>query len=149
MSDPLEDFKQIAAGIAGRMRALVLTLDRLDRLEAGTGTWLDDFNNEELPSAATEITLRALQAATRAENYNILQQLAAQPAISMRELGAAVSQDRLGLSERLNDLIQVGLASREIDTDQAQITPSGADMVKLVNGISEQVAKEYLSKREK
>jgi predicted transcriptional regulator len=89
-----------------------------------------------------------LRAATRAKNYSILQQLAAQPAISVSDLSEAVGQERLGLSERLNDLIQVGLASREIDTDQAQITLSGAGLVNLVNGISEQVANEYLAKKE-
>ena len=49
------------------------------------------------------------------------------------------------MSERLNDLIQVGLATREIDTDQAQITASGADMVRLIDDLSRQVVKDYQS----
>jgi predicted transcriptional regulator len=106
---------------------------------------LAEFEKEELDLTASEMTLRALQAATEALNYKILQALASQPALSMKELTAAVNQERLILSERLNDLIQVGLSNRLIDTDQVQITAAGASLVLLIQEIAEQVAKEYYS----
>lgn len=148
MTNALADYPQIAVGISGRLRALVLTLDRLDRLEAGTGKWLEKFNNSELDQAATDMSLRALQASTKPKNYAILKQLSLQPSFSITELTEVLEQDRLGLSERLNDLIQVGLVTREIDTDQAQITPSGADMVRMLTDLSSQVVSEYQAKNE-
>lgn len=147
MSEALADYPQIAVGIAGRMRSLVLTLDRLDRLEAGTGTWRKRFEEKELELAVTEMSLRALQSATKTKNYAILKQLSLQPSYSMKELTEVLGQERLGLSERLNDLIQVGMATREIDTDQVQITPSGTDMVKMISDLSSQVASEYQAKQ--
>jgi hypothetical protein len=51
---------------------------------------------------------------------------------------------RLVLSERLNDLVQVGLATRLIDTDHAQITAAGAGIVRLVEALIADVAKQYL-----
>lgn len=148
MTNTLADYPQIAVGIAGRMRALVLTLDRLDRLEAGTGKWLEEFNKNELDQAATDMSLRALQASTKPKNYAILKKLSMQPSFSMKELTDTLKQDRLGMSERLNDLIQVGLVTREIDTDQAQITPSGTDMVRMISDLSSQAASQYQAKNE-
>ena len=148
MTNREDQYQRIAAGIAGRLRGLALTLDRLDRLEAGTETWLADFEKEELDLAASEMTLRALQAATEPPNYKILQALASQPALSTKELTAAANQERLVLSERLNDLIQVGLSARLIDTDQVQITAAGAALVLLIQEIAEQVAKEYRSRKD-
>ena len=86
MTDELSGYPQIAVGISGRMRSLVRTLDRLDRLEAGTGTWHDGFVNNELSEAATDMSLRALQASTSPKNYAILKQLSEQPSLSRKEL---------------------------------------------------------------
>ncbi|MEW5958154.1 MAG: hypothetical protein AB1801_10545 [Chloroflexota bacterium] len=130
----------IAGGLAGRLRSLVMALDRLDRLESGSGAWLAQFKTEELPEAATELTLRALRAGADPANFAILKALAAADSCSLVQLIDTTGLGRLSLSERLNDLVQVGLAVRLIETDQAQLTAAGASLVRLVEALVAEVA---------
>ena len=136
----------VAAGLAGRLRSLSIVLDRLDRLESGSGAWLADFNEKELPEAAQMMTLRALGTVADPANYALLRTLASGESNKLGDLMAVTGNGRLPLSERLNDLVQVGLASRLIDTDHAQITAAGAALVELIDEIVGQTAAEYLRK---
>ncbi|MDH5506054.1 MAG: hypothetical protein OEZ02_02405 [Anaerolineae bacterium] len=133
----------IAGGIAARLRSLVTLLDRVDRLEAGSGSWLASFPAQELPAAAQELSLRALRTAADPANFAVLQALAASSSQPIQQLVAATGIGRLALSEKLNDLVQVGFASRMIDTDHAQITAAGAQMAALVEGIIGEVQTLY------
>ena len=142
-SPPDRTLGNIAAGVAGRLRSLVVVLDRLDRLESGSGEWLAGFAEGELPEAATAMTLRALRTASDPANYAILKALGAGESSKIGDLMAATGYGRLPLTERLNDLVQVGLASRLIDTDHAQITAAGAAMVDLIEQLVKQVMAEY------
>jgi DNA-binding HxlR family transcriptional regulator len=137
---------EIAAGLAGRLRSLVLVLDRLDRLESGSGEWLAEFAKDELPEAALTMTLKALQTSADSANFKILKALESNESQKMADLMEMTGNGRLQLSERLNDLVQVGLASRLIDTDHAQITAAGAAMVELIEEIVNKSAKAYLEK---
>ena len=146
MSEPgLTDdlIKTVAGGLAGRLRSLITALDRLDRLESGSGTWLAKFKAEELPEAATELILRALRASADPTNFAILQALATEDSRSLTQLIDITGLGRLSLSERLNDLVQVGLAIRLIDTDYAQITAAGASLVRLVEALSVELTQQY------
>lgn len=141
---PIDDLiVNIAAGLASRLRSLVIALDRLDRLESGSGTWLANFEAEELPAAATELTLRALRTIADPTNFIILKTLAAEDSYSLDHLIELTGLGRLALSERLNDLVQVGLATRLIDTDHAQITAAGASAVRLVETLAGEAMKQY------
>ncbi len=132
----------LSLALAMRLRDMARMLDRLDRLESGTGEWLAAQGDGALQEAATDMTLRALRAAADPTNFALLTFLAAHATAPMMELEKATGLGRLLLSERLNDLIQVGLAGRNIDTDQAQISAGGAALVGLINSISEATAKE-------
>lgn len=133
----------VAADLAGRLRSLAMALDRLDRLESGSGEWLSSFSQKELPGAATELTLRALRTSADPTNFFILEALVAEGSRSLGHLIETTGLGRLVLSERLNDLVQVGLASRLIDTDHAQITAAGAHLVRLFKALSDEVARQY------
>lgn len=133
----------VAGGLAGRLRSLSIALDRLDRLESGSGTWLAKFKAEELPEAATELILRALRVSADPTNFAILQALATEDSRSLTQLIDLTGLGRLSLSERLNDLVQVGLAVRLIDTDYAQITAAGASLVRLVEALTVELAQQY------
>lgn len=146
MSEPglTEDLiTAVVGGLAGRLRSLSMALDRLDRLESGSGTWLAKFKAEELPEAATELILRALRTSADPTNFAILQALAAEDSRSLTQLIDLTRLGRLSLSERLNDLVQVGLVIRLIDTDYAQITAAGASLVRLVEALSVELAQQY------
>ena len=144
MSDAL--IPLISAGLAGRLRSLAMVIDRLDRLESGSGSWLAQFNNAELAESATTMTLRMLNTVSDQANFTILKALSASESQAMRHLMDMTGSGRLLLSERLNDLVQVGLAARLIDTDHAQITAAGAAIVQLVEEISAQTSVQYLAK---
>ncbi len=132
---------ELSTALAFRLRDIARTLDRLDRLESGTGEWLAAQDDAALAGAAREMALRALRAAADPTNFALLTFLAAHTSAPMGELEKASSLGRLALSERVNDLVQVGLAARNIDTDQVQGTAAGAALVGLIEGIGEATAK--------
>ena len=136
----------VAAGLASRLRALVAALDRLDRLESGSGIWLAGFAETELHGAATELSLRALRTVADPANFAVLQALAGDESQPLSHLIDSTGLGRLALSERLNDLVQVGLATRLIDTDHAQITQAGASLIGLIDALITEVAVQYLAR---
>lgn len=144
LSTTAKQIKQIVGGIVGRLRVLAGSIDRLDRLESGTGEWLFGFNENELENAAHEMTLRTLRTGSDTINYTILKALSADQSVTIPDLVKATSLQRLVLTERLNDLVQVGFATRLIDTGYAQISDAGINYVQLIDGISKLVSQEYL-----
>jgi hypothetical protein len=136
---------QIAGGLTGRLRSLVIALDRLDRLESGSGVWRSGFAETELTEAAVALTLRALQTGANPANFAVLKALAVENSQAIDHLIETTGIGRLVISERLNDLVQVGFATRLIDTDHAQITAAGASIVKLIDQIVAKVSEQYLA----
>ena len=130
----------LSLALALRLRDLARMIDRLDRLEAGTGEWLSSLGEGAVKEAATDMTLRALRAAADPANFALLAFLAVHASAPMAELEGATGIGRLSLSERVNDLVQVGLAGRNIDTDHVQITAGGAALVGLIESISDATA---------
>ena len=138
MAHTLDD---LSSALALRLRDLARMLDRLDRLESGTGTWLASQADGDFAAAAIDMTLRALRGAADPTNFAILAFLSRHTTAPMAELEGAAGLGRLALAERVNDLVQVGLAARNIDTDQVQGTAAGAALVGLINSMSEAAAK--------
>jgi hypothetical protein len=131
---------ELSTALALRLRDLARLMDRLDRLESGTGGWLAAQRPEDLAAASTEMTLRALRLAAEPANFALLNRLAGGAALATAELEQATGLGRLALGERLNDLVQVGLAQRNIDIDQVQATQAGAALAGLINAISQATA---------
>jgi DNA-binding HxlR family transcriptional regulator len=135
-----QGLEDLSLALALRLRDLARVADRLDRLESGTGAWLASQRDADWRAAAAEMTLRALRAAADPTNFAILTCLKSQASASMADLEKAVGLGRLPLTERLNDLVQVGLAARNVDTDHAQTTAGGAALVGLLTSIAEATA---------
>lgn len=131
----------LSTALALRLRDIARMLDRLDRLESGTGEWLTLQGESQLKEAATDMTLRALRLVADPANFAVLTLLETHTTAPMSVLEQATGLGRLPLTERLNDLTQVGLAGRSIDTDQVQISAGGAALVGLINSVSEATAK--------
>ena len=133
----------LSSAFAMRLRDIARMMDRLDRLESGTGEWMASLNASrgEIKSASTEMTLRALRVVSDPTNFALLSFLATHESAPTASLEKSVNIGRLALIERVNDLIQVGLAARNIDTDQIQNTAAGAAVVGLINSISEATEK--------
>jgi len=136
-----QGLNDLSLALALRLRDIARLIDRLDRLESGTGEWLASQQNGELMAGATEITLRALRTAGDPTNFSILSFLVAHASAPVRELEKATGIGRLALTERVNDLVQLDLAARNIDTDHVQSTAAGAALVGLINSIREATAR--------
>ena len=130
----------LSSALALRLRDIARMLDRLDRLESGTGEWLTSQDDAALKEAAREMTLRALRIAADPINFALLEYLAAHSSSPLADLETAAGLGRLALSERVSDLVQVGLAARNIDTDQVQGTAAGAALAGWISNISEAMA---------
>lgn len=138
----MDPSKDILDGLTGRVRNLLLTLDRQDRLETADAFvgWLDRERSEgRLGEASREILLRALRAAGDPVNFQLLTFLDPLEPVTlpvlMRESGLA----RVAASERINDLVQAGLAARELIGDQIRGTPLAVGLVSLVEVLAAEV----------
>ncbi len=136
-----QGLNNLSSALALRLRDIARMLDRIDRLESGTGEWLAAQGESALRDAATDMTLRALRVAADPTNFALLNFLATHAATPMAELEKATGLGRLALAERVNDLVQVGLAGRNIDTDHVQCTAGGAALVELIDSIGATTAK--------
>ena len=136
-----QGLNDLSFALAMRLRDIARMVDRLDRLESGTGGWLASQTEADWDRAAGDMALRAVRAAASPTSFAILSFLSTHAAAPMRELEEAAGLGRVALSECVNDLVQVGLAARNVDTDQVQITAGGAALVALIQSISEATAR--------
>ncbi len=133
------DTDPIVDGLVARAKNLLRALDRQDRLEtAGEfAGWLErQRQGGGLADTGREILLRALKAASDPVNYRILQRLDPLDAVDLPALMAAAGLERVAVSERVNDLVQAGLASRELIGDEIRGTPLSTGLVALVEGLA-------------
>ncbi len=135
-----QELNDLSSALTLRLRDLARMLDRLDRLESGTGEWLASQQADDWAEAATDMTLRTLRVAADPTNFGILAYLSKRTAVPIADLERATGLGRLALTERVNDLVQVGLAGRNIDTDHVQGTAAGAVLVSLISTISQATA---------
>lgn len=116
---------EAAAGLAARLKTLVLALDRRDRLEtaqAFVGWLAAERRDGRLEGDALELLLRALKVASDPASFDLLRRLDVVDAATVPELMAATGLERVAVSERLHDMAQTGLASLEMVGDQVRAT---------------------------
>ena len=140
MSDEPHD--RLGEGLFERFRLLSLAIDREDRFvpesEEGAaatgGGFLATLRREgEAERASEELVLRALRAGLDPINFDILKRLAVDVTVPLAELAEATGLDRIALGERVNDLIQVGLAAKDIETRSVSGTAATLGLVELVS----------------
>ncbi len=85
----------------------------------------------EAEAAAREFVLRALRTAADPVNDRLLRRLAEGQA-TLAELAALVGLPRLAVWERVNDLVQAGLAVRSLEGDRTGLSPAGQALATLV-----------------
>ena len=142
MRDPSQAMLE---GLTDRVRNLLRTLDRKDRLETARAFvgWLESEQREQrLPEAAREMLLRALRLASDPINYNILTCLNPEVGLAVSDLMAKLGLARVAVSERLNDLLQVGLVSRELTEDQIRATSLAIGLVEWIENLASQAGQQ-------
>lgn len=133
------DIEDIVAGLSDRARNLLRAFDRYDRLETAEVFvgWLEgERENGRLAETAREILLRALKVASDPINFKILEQLDPIEAVELPALMALTGLARVAVSERVHDLVQTGLAAREMIGDQIRGTSLSAGILGLVDRIA-------------
>lgn len=139
--------EQIAEGLWRRFRDVVLAMRRLDSFvfdevqdaeASDLGRLLDD--DSERDRVAIEWILRALARGLDPANYRILRELHRQEGIPLSALARKLDLARLAAAERISELIQVGLAQRELETGQVQATGPGEALVLTVEAVRERLS---------
>lgn len=129
----------IVQGLTDRTRNLLRALDRQDRLESAAdfAGWLGNQGAEELSTASKAMLLRALAAVSDPVNYRLVTRLDPLSASRLSELMKETGLERIAVSERLNDLVQVGLVSRELIDDQIRATALATGLIAWVEDLAQ------------
>ncbi len=135
--DPTGDAAEsLGRGVAGILRHLVAVLDREDRLESGTGGWLEALRSDTDAHAEAVLdgVLRALRLAADTANFRILAALAGAEAVSRSALAERLGLPELSVGERVGDLVSAGLAVKISEANQITGTAAGMALVDWIRG---------------
>ncbi len=149
MSEMSETAQAIAEDLYQRFRLLALVMDKADSFvgmtpagmpaqnhtgEQAPARWLKSLieNHDEMRAIANDLVLRAFRVALEPTSFTILLKLREQPAVSFADLMHTTQLNRLSLHERINDLIQAGLAGKDMQAGQVQGTKAAMALVDFV-----------------
>lgn len=137
------DASLVAKGLAARIADLEATLERY----ASFAFRPDDASPPPSPSdgdasaVARELVRRTFAALADPVNDRLLRRLAEGDA-GLAELSGLVALPRLVVWERVNDLVQVGVARHALESDRAGLTGAGAALVELVDDLTAAIAEQ-------
>jgi hypothetical protein len=103
--------------------------------EAGPGSSDATLSGPTLDDSRA-LVMRALRTVSAPAAALMLRHICTQPADS-RELAQLTGLPRLATWEEISDLVQVGLAERDLERDLVRPTPAGRALVELVDEISD------------
>lgn len=128
----------LGKALAARLRDLEATVERYGAYAFAPGQPAPPPALEpgEAGPAARELVLRALRVVGDPSAYSVLRRLAEGDA-PLSELAELLGVPRLVAWERVNDLVQAGLAARALEGDRAGLTPAGQALVELVEEAAE------------
>lgn len=133
----------MANGLWPRFRLIALAIDREDRFVAGPeeGGAETVAPGPDVERAAEELVLRSLRVGTETVNLSIVRELSKEVTTSFSDLLDATGLDRLTLGERVNDLIQVGLAAKDVETRSVSGTPAAAGLLSFIDETVDKIRK--------
>ncbi len=132
---PGDSAEPLGQAAAGMLRHLVFVLDREDRLESGTGDWLEELRGDgtAVTASVREAVLRAVHIATDSINFRILGELAQSGGVTRATLASRLGLAELSVSERVGDLVSAGLAVKVSEANQITGTAAGAALTEWVH----------------
>lgn len=139
MSDPQADVAALVEGLWRRVRDVLLVAERV-----GSFTFSEQqeeperaaLTDAEIDAAAKDFVLRALAVTSDALNHVILTRSCTPDGVVIDELAKELATGSLVVSERVNDMLQLGLIARELDSGRARATPAGEAIVSVVAGVA-------------
>jgi hypothetical protein len=141
----------LARALAARLRDAANAGERLASFAFSEGAAAPgpELREGEEMAAAHDFLLRVLRGIGDPLNWRVLSVVAtAQDGerISLDVLADAVEMPRLAVAERANELIQLGLAARDLEHDSVLLSPAGSAMFDLICELDAEIAG-WLSKR--
>jgi DNA-binding HxlR family transcriptional regulator len=143
-------FHEAAEVLWGRLRDTVMALRRLESFNFSldgnetrlTESWLGELVKDDdlLAQVGSELVLRAFRSGADAINVKIIASLPPEDAVALSELARITGLPRLTLSERVNDLVQVGLAVRVLERDAVAATPLTRGFLGMVRRVERHLA---------
>lgn len=133
----------VAKGLAARVADVEATIDRY----ASFAFRPDEPSPSSSPrdgdalAVARDLVRRALAAVVDPINDQLLRRLAESDA-TLEELAEVVALPRPAVWERVNDLVQVGVARHALDGDRAGLTGAGHALVELVDELAARTAEQ-------
>lgn len=137
--------EQVVDGLWSRFRDIALALRRLQDFNFSadgaegrfTDRWLEGLVSDEVTLAGTsrELVLRAVRVGAEDVNFRILARIAREGEVTLSRLAEATGLSHLALSERVNDLAQVGLAARVLERDAVGATSLSHGFLAIVENI--------------
>ena len=128
-----EESEQAAAGLWSRFRDIAMALRRLQNFNFAadgvegrfTDRWLEGLVKDDaaLASVGRELVLRAFRAGADTINFEILTHLRDEEAVALSHLAQVTGLPPFTVSERVNDLVQVGLAAQVLEQGAVRATP--------------------------
>jgi hypothetical protein len=157
MNDRSKISDAIAEDLWQQFRLLAMVIDRTDSFvgmtpagaavenlsdEQNSSSWLNTLinNRDEVKAIAADLVSRTLRTALEPENFAILLKLREQTALSLVDLMQATSLNRLALNERINDLVQVGVVVKDVQTGQVQGTKAAEALVDFIQQVQDKLS---------
>ncbi len=131
---PGDGAEPVGRAVAGMLRHLMRVLDREDRLESGTGDWLEGLRAGGGAGAAAvrQGVLRAVRIASDSTNFVILTELTHAESLTRTALADRLGIPELSVSERVGDLVSAGLAVKVSEANQIVATAAGRALTEWV-----------------
>ena len=140
------DPELIGRGLAQRLHQLMAAFERYDSFvfrpgaSAGATAGATVLLADEAGPAAKALVLRALRCCGDTACWQVMERLAVADATT-GELAVLLGCPRLIAWEQVNELVQAGLAARDLDGDRVGLTSAGRGMAELVEALTEAAAR--------
>lgn len=130
---------ELAQALTRRMAEMKAAAERLQGFAFAPGEESPDLLDDEGDGSGTlrDMALRALARSADPINFALIEHLSESDA-TVGELARSLGLPRAAVSERVNDLLQVGLVARTHRGDGATLGPAGREIVELVTAVVEQ-----------
>lgn len=109
-------------------------------------TWVQTLleDESEREQAVREFTLRAFRRGSDPINHWILRKADREHSVPVAELGDELGLAKSTVSERVNDLVQVGLLERDLEGDTVQPTVLTVGFLGMVDDVSDRFAEKLV-----
>jgi DNA-binding MarR family transcriptional regulator len=132
--------------LGSRVRELLAVVDRLDSFvfDGPAGSRPTPAAAAERTGVAEAFVVRALRAACDPDGWRIIAAVRDDD-VAIGELSSRFGVPRVIVREQVNELIQAGLVSRELESDRVGLTAAGRAVLEIVVELARAAAEEIES----